>query len=324
LELEYVDHQHSISGCFASAGKRGSTVRERKLPGARLRYDKWPASLLSHDVLTPDTTIKLSPFARVRERGQSETVAKSAMRSLDILELLARVGKPLRAVEIASVLELSPSSTHQVLKTMMDAAYLIFDPASKRYHPSIRATSFGGALAGCKFEPGAMDRLIKALHAELGSPVTISASQGRFMQIIDVFEPPGADSASRPTALRQESVGLRVPIFGSCTGAAWLSAQTDEMVLSTAWLCRRALGEKATDSEHILGIVRRVRQQGYGFGGVSPDDLTRAVAVPLPPDRYGTIDVITVSAPAEEMGERRDAIARLLKEQVARHLAPAS
>jgi hypothetical protein len=57
---------------------------------------------------------------------------------------------------------------------------------------------------------------------------------------------------------------------------------------------------------------------------VSPDDLTRAVAVPLPPDHYGTIDVITVSAPAEEMGERRDAIAQILKEQVARHLAPAS
>ena len=44
------------------------------------------------------------------------------------------------------------------------------------------------------------------------------------MQIIDVFEP--GRNASKVTMtrpdLRAESIGLRVPIFGSCTGAAWL------------------------------------------------------------------------------------------------------
>jgi DNA-binding IclR family transcriptional regulator len=280
-----------------------------------LPFGKWPVSLPSHDVWAPGTTVNLSPFARVRERGQIENIAKSAIRSLDILELLARTGRPLRAVEIASALGISPSSTHQLLKTMMDSAYLIFDPVSKRYRPSLRAANFSGALATTHFEPGAIGRLIGALHQALDSTVTISASQGEFMQIVDVFEPGDAESA-----LRQKSIGLRVPIFGSCTGAAWLAAQSDEMVLSTARLCRRALGEQADDSERILEFVRRVRAQGHAFGGVTPDEATRAVAVAFPPGRDGTVQIMAVSAPAEEMDERRDEIARVMRDEVSRHL----
>ena len=297
-------------------------MAERKSTSTRLPFSRWPLSLLSHGVWAPNATVKLSPLARVRERGEIDSTAKSAIRALDIVELLARAGKPLRAVEISNALALSRSSAHQLLKSMMDSAYLIFDPISKRYHPSLRAANIGGSLAASYYGLGAIDRLVDAIHQELETPLTISASQGSFMQILDVFEPGRDASGLTHDAhdLRQDSIGLRVPIFGSCTGAAWLSAQSDEVVLAIVRLCRRALGRQASDAEQILEIVRRVREQGYAFGGVSADDARRSIAVPFPPSRDGIILVMAVSAPTHEIGEKRDEFVAILKENIARYL----
>ena len=236
-------------------------------------------------------------------------MAKSAIRALDILELLARTGKPLRAVEIASALALSPSSTHQLLKTMMDSAYLIFDPVSKRYHRIVARREH--RWIACRLLLWARRDRPPRRCQSIGSsqaPLTISASQGSFMQILDVFEP-GRNASSvihDAPDLRPESIGLRVPIFGSCTGAAWLSAQSDETVLAIARLCRRALGQQASATSQILEIVRRVREQGYAFGGVSADDARRSIAVPFPPSRDGVVLVMAISAPTDEIRERRD------------------
>ncbi len=297
-------------------------MRERKSTTARVPFNRWPSSLPSHDVWTPNATVNLSPLARVRERGQMGYLAKSAVRALDIVELLARTRQPLRAIEIASALSLSPSSTHQLLKTMVDSAYLIFDPVLKLYHPSLRAANISASLADNYFACGSLGRLVEAVQQKLHAPVTISGSQGSFMQILEVFEW-GRDTSSIAPGiqdLRDESIGLRVPIFGSCTGAAWLAAQSDETVLAIARLCRRTLGEQASATDRILDLVRRVRLQGYAFGGVSADDARRSIAVALPASRGGITLVIAVSAPTDEIGERRDEIVELLKTSVSTYL----
>ncbi len=291
-------------------------MAQRKAPPARVPFDKWPLSVLSHDVWAPNETVNLSPFARVLARGEIGNVAKSAIRALDIVELLARAGRPLRAIEISGALGLSPSSTHQLLKSMMDSAWLVFDPLTKRYHPSLRAANAGDALAHGYFGHAAFGRLVEAVHQSLGKALTVNASQGSFMQILDVFEPAPHGASAR----RQESIGVRVPIFGSCTGAAWLSAQSDAMVLATARLCRRALGEQKGDTAQILDLVRRIREQGHAFGGLSADDSSRAIALALPATRDGLVLVISISGPADEIQEDREAIAATLKRHITAHL----
>jgi DNA-binding IclR family transcriptional regulator len=283
-------------------------------------FGQWPLAVPSHDVWAPNATVKLSPFARVRERGEIGNMAKSAIRALDIVELLGRAGRPLRAIEIAGALGLSPSSAHQLLKTMMDSAWLVFDPFSKRYHVSLRMAEACGMLGDACFAEGAIGSLVADIHRALDKAITVSACQGSFMQILDVFEPDRGPGARQ---LRQDSIGLRVPIFGSCTGAAWLSAQSDATVLATARLCRRALGEQAADTAHIIELVERIREQGYAFGGLSADDSSRAIALPLPATRDGQVLVISVSGPADEIQEERDATIATLQAAIAQLRATA-
>jgi DNA-binding IclR family transcriptional regulator len=80
---------------------------------------------------------------------------------------------------------------------------------------------------------------------------------------------------------------------------------------SPRW-CRRALGHDIKGADQLLEIARRTRARGDAFGGVSPDDTTRAIAVPLPRDASGIIFVLAMSAPTEGVEKRRDEIAETM------------
>lgn len=147
------------------------------LSEARLTYK-------SHDVLVEQQTVDLGPFATIREPGHGGDFPKSAVRALQTLEYFSLVGKPLRAIEIAGALGLSPSSTNELLKSP-DWGYLIFDPVSKLYHCSPRVLRLGKAPNREYGVPDGLDALLRTVLAEFGLPVSLSASQGSFIQVID-------------------------------------------------------------------------------------------------------------------------------------------
>lgn len=271
----------------------------------------------SDDITAFEKTIRLSPFVTVRECGQIHNFAKSAVRALDILELLADVERPLRAIEIARSLGLSPSSADQILKTMLDSGYLTLDAASKRYHLPARLMRLGAALSAAYFAPEAMQQLLRAVQRASGVRVLLAAPQGAYMQLVDV-----CDSADAPRFIEHEPVlkGLHTPFFGSCTGAAWLSSQSEATVRRLIHKCRRELGARADDVEGLLESVRRVRKQGYAFGGLMAEDGLWSVAVPLPPAANGLVLVLVVAGPACAIENSEARLAALMKSSIERYL----
>ncbi len=279
---------------------------------------------LSHDVLVTGETVSLSPFATFREPRRSGDLPKSAVRALQTLEYLSIAARPLRAIEIATALELSPSSMSELLKSLTDWGYLIFDPISKLYHPSPRVTrlarsandEFGGA--------GALDTLLQAALAAFGLPVSISASQGSFIQVLDLLWPPDLDPAELPYKAEHSSPdpfplnsGVHSPMFGSCAGTAWLSTQSDQRIRETIRLCRRDLGEFADREEDIIRRLAEIREQGYAFGGISTDDNYRGLSMPLPPSAHGLVLILSLIGPRERMERDRQLIAEALRALIA-------
>jgi DNA-binding IclR family transcriptional regulator len=274
---------------------------------------------LSYDVWEAERSVPLSPFAVLRDGGQLGDTVKSAVRALSILELLVTEGRALRGVEVATALNLSPSSANQLLKTLVDAAYLIFDPVTKRYAPSPRMGRLGGRIAHDYFGYGVIEALLQGVAQATGMRATLCASQGGYMQLLEAVSPPGpvppALDASFPVG---SAAGVRIPMFGSTVGAAWLSVQDERTVLAAIRLCRRELGREADDVGSILERVDRVRRQGFAFGGISSDDAIRSIGVPLPPSAGGVVLALGVSGSTEAMEQRRDEILAAVREQVAR------
>lgn len=273
---------------------------------------------LSHDILVPDSTVKLSPLAVSRRRGQMDGMVKSAVRALHTLELLALAQRPLRAIEIARSLNISPSSASQLLGTMVDTAYLIFN--RKHYYPSPRLIKLGMSFGGNYFGFGNLDRLMRAVHEALGSKVSLSTCQAGYMQIIDILI--GRERPSEPRSMPLDpNFGFRSPLFGSCIGAAWLSSQSELTVRSAIKSCRRELGRKNVDNpRQITNAIRRVRDQGHAYGGLSGDDCVRTVAIPLPPCPNGIVLVLAVTGPSSDIRCRRVEIVRVLKDNIRIHI----
>lgn len=264
---------------------------------------------LSHDILAPHRTVELNPLAVWRDPGHLYDSPRSAIRALQIHELLAAAGRPLRAVEITKELALSPSSAIQLLKIMMDWAYLIFDPFTKRYYPSPLVAKLAGTLSHDYCDLDEVKQIMLKMLEYCDGTVSLSISQGSFMQVVD----------SVPHLPTQ---AMHVPLFGSCSGAAWLACQPDAKIRSAIRLCRRELGRQADNVPYILEQIYRIRAQGYAFGGMFTDDQSRGLSVALPADRNGIIMVMSMTGKTQIMKERQEEIFHIVKEQIAQRLVP--
>ena len=102
-----------------------------------------------------------------------------------MLELFGELRRPLRAIEIATTLELNPSTTNQLLKTMVESAHLTFGARTKVYQPSLRLVRFGAWLSGSYGASENLGDLVREVQAQTGGIVTLTTPNDTFMQIID-------------------------------------------------------------------------------------------------------------------------------------------
>jgi DNA-binding IclR family transcriptional regulator len=290
------------------------------------RVARWPdgqAPLARVEPAAPEKTLRLSPFACVRPPGRVYNMAKSAVRALEIVEFIARSAEPIRGVDISRALSISPSSTHQILKSLMDWGYLLFDVESKCYHLSPRVTGLGACFSANYFGPGVLNELLNALQEASGRTISLVASQGSFMQVIECVGPKLhlPPTASSPP-VESDPVGWQLPYFGSSAGAAWLSAQTDAVVLKVFQRSRRELGKLARNEAQVLETLRRVRRQGYAYSGALLEGGSWSVAAPLPPAANGVVLVLGVSIGSEENEQEAAHLGAVINRCIDLHLGP--
>lgn len=212
----------------------------------------------------------------IRHPGERRNISKSAVRALDVLEYFANVRRPLRATDIAHALDLHPSSADQLLKSMVDAAYLLIDPEGKVYRPSPRLMPFANWLAENYFGEDALSKLVAAVAARTGQIVTIAAPQGGWLQLVDVATPPALVGLVRK--------GSRVSIISSTLGAAFLAAHDDREI--ERWI------DRSPDNRHLTALARdelkasvdAARDNGFACG---LGDRLFSIAIALPRPRAG-------------------------------------
>jgi DNA-binding IclR family transcriptional regulator len=239
--------------------------------------------------------------------GGRRNLSRSATRALDILEYFALVGRPLRTVEIAQSLDLQASSTDQLLKTMVDSAYLMFDASTKRYYPSPRLVNFGSWLSSNYFGEDRICRLLKSIQQESGEIVTLSIRYGTSMQIVDYIEP-----VARAGSIVK---GSRVPIAGSIIGTAFLSLHDDKAVIRIVEQVIQESGVKLSVPE-LRGLLKRVeeaRVKGYASGAAIGLAEPWALAIPLPRPVSGMKMVLGMAGEGASVQDRESRLVHIIR-----------
>jgi IclR family acetate operon transcriptional repressor len=138
---------------------------------------------------------------------------KSAMRTLDILELLARQGRPMSASEISVTLGIPVSSLSYLLATLLDRNYLARERRAYRLGPAISRFAMAAA------EPNLAERvapIVRAVSRDLNETASFFVLRG--------FEIESLVTEIGQQALRYSlEPGRRAPLHAFAAGKALLA-----------------------------------------------------------------------------------------------------
>jgi DNA-binding IclR family transcriptional regulator len=238
---------------------------------------------------------------RVKRAGDRRSLSRSATRALDVLELFGRMRRPIRAIEIARELDMHASTTNQLLKTMVDSGHLVFNARDKSYLPSQRLTEFAAWIGETYGAGGRLRELILDLHSRTGMVVTLSTPNDLFMQVVDLAVPEG----------RRAERGLRVSLFGSAVGSAYLAMLDDAEITRLINRARIPVGQIPA----LLGEVARIRGEGHAHGAIEGSPYW-SVAMALPAQGLQVPTVLGLAGPADEVVARLAELSQLMREAI--------
>ncbi|HKT75581.1 MAG TPA: helix-turn-helix domain-containing protein [Sphingobium sp.] len=241
----------------------------------------------------------------IKRPDERRSRSQSATRALDVLEFFGEIRRPFRAIELVNMLGMNRSTANQLLKTMVDSAHLLFDARNKTYMPSPRLAKFSTWLGDVYGTNDRLDELITDLQSRTGLFVTVSTPNDLFMQVMETRSPSG----------RLAQRGIRVAVFGSTIGSAYLST------LDPAEFARLADRARITDAAlpAIREELEEIRRIGY-VSKQSAGDAGWSMAMPIRDLRWGVSTVLGLSGPIDAVRDRAEELFAIMQDAMQRHL----
>jgi IclR family KDG regulon transcriptional repressor len=183
---------------------------------------------------------------------------KSAVRTLDIFELLASEPQGLTVSEISDKLGLARSSTHGLVRTLQARGYLMQD-GGQRFHLGARLIQLGlNVVDRLELRASArlpLERLVEATH---DTALLVVPEHGDLLFVDKVL----SDARDVRTDPR---VSSRSPLHCSSLGKALLAALDDQAVLDVLDVVGlEGMTEfSIVDRDELLADLARTRERGY-------------------------------------------------------------
>jgi DNA-binding IclR family transcriptional regulator len=217
---------------------------------------------------------------------------KSALRVLNILEVLADCPEGVGFSELGRRLNLPKSSLSGLLTTLTDHGYVRFDAGQRIYTLGIRVWEHGQAYARHRDLLHEAQRVMEGIVATINETVQLATLDG----IENVYL--AKVDCSHPLRLQSE-VGRRLPAHATGLGKVLLAelpseilqARLDGRTLSA--VTPRTLTERAT----LLAELETIREQGFAVDDQEYTWGLRCVAVPIRERGAGATTALSVSVP---------------------------
>jgi DNA-binding IclR family transcriptional regulator len=210
------------------------------------------------------------------EKSEAARRVKSADRALALVELVAARGA-IGFGDVLTELGLPRSSASGLLRTLVAAGWLEHDPLARQYSLGLRAWQVGLAYGGHRDLAAVARPVMDRLSAETGETVQLARLDGVENVYVAISE------SANPMRLASR-VGMRLPAHATGIGKALLSLlppdEATRRIRSTG--LPRLTDRTVTDPDALLGVLERVRAEGFAIDDEEFVSGCRCVAVPLP------------------------------------------
>ena len=250
-------------------------------------------------------------------RSEQTEGVKSALRVLDIFELLAHHPDGLSLSEISTELTIPKSSAHGLLFTLLSRGYLRVGRHDRTYRLGARLFELGsGYMAGTDLLSDGQE-VVRAMARACDETVHLALLSGD--EVLYVAKEEGTNTIRMVSA-----VGKRFPAYGTGVGKMLLSA------LTPAELDRLYPPDKPlapitprtiTDPAAFRQELAETRRRGYATDFEESTPGLSCIAAPVFGSDGAVVAAISVSVPSVRFTAERQSALRLLVQQSADRLS---
>ncbi len=248
--------------------------------------------------------------------GQPEGV-KSALRVLDIFELLAHQPDGLSLSAISSELAIPKSSAHGLINTLLARGYLREGRQERTYRLGARLFELGsGYMAGTDLLTDGQE-VVREMARACDETVHLAILDGN--EVLYVAKEEGTNTIRMVSA-----VGKRFPAHGTGVGKMMLSALPDEE-LDRLYPSGRPMEpitpDTITDPATLRHELAEIRMRGYATDFEESTPGLSCIAAPVFDSNNQVVAAISVSVPTVRFTAERQAELRTLVQQGAGQLS---
>lgn len=226
-----------------------------------------------------------------------------------LMELYARVQKPLSAQEIVNELAWPRSSTFNVIETLVELDYLHQPTPRGGYYPTSKWLKLAQDIVETAPLPEEVVELLRSLSKETGETIFLARAEGNSV----VFEEVVESSADIRFIAK---IGRRLPIHIAASGRAILQQYTADRIEAQLKHINYRAYEKTElmDADSVQKSLQEGRQRGWHINNALYAQGVAGIAVPF---MYGGIHrSIALGGPESRITAKTDELGKLLKQRV--------
>jgi len=203
-------------------------------------------------------------------------VHSAGLRSIALLEFVARAQGPVSLVEATEASGLPKPTVYRLLKSLHEHGLLQREPMTKRYSIGPRLTALGRDILKNNTARAERHAILKRLVEEIGETCNFTVLDGNEVLYVDRVE---TSASVRPHL----EAGARLPLHCTASGKLFLSQMKPEQV-------RKILGpgplprltdKTITDMRKFEKELRKIADEGMSFDRAEWDRDSVCLAVPV-------------------------------------------
>lgn len=201
---------------------------------------------------------------------------RALSRGLRLLEILASEPAGLALAEITQLAQLSKSSAHRLLHTLVHNGYASQESTTGRYHPSLKLLRLSSQLV----EEAS---LAAVAHPHLSDIADVTRETVHLV-LLDNDDAVYVAKVESPSPIRMYSkIGMRVPLHCTGVGKAILAHLPEDRLqhLVDNGRLQQFTEKTITDPTALRGDLAEVRQRGYAIDDGEHEEPVRCIAAPL-------------------------------------------
>jgi DNA-binding IclR family transcriptional regulator len=220
----------------------------------------------------------------------------AGLRSIGLLEYIARARGPVSLVEATEASGLPKPTVYRLLKTLHGHGLLQREPATKRYSIGPRLSALGRDILQNSTVRAERHGILKRLVEEIGETCNFTMLDGNDVLYVDRVE---TSASVRPHL----EAGTRAPLHCTASGKLFLSQMKPEQVLKILGPgpLQRYTDKTISDPKKLLRELKRIREEGVSADRGEWDTDSVCLAVPVRDSAGRVCAAIAVHGPTSRL-----------------------